>query len=397
MITRYRWLLFFAGWIILCIPEFLKVYYIMPLPGSQEADTIELAYFINNGIWVTRILGAALLLASLSVLFKTEKIVGKIATGFFVLLAGAIVYLTNFVMLAEKMFLQPQTKTFAPSAENKIPEDALVICIEQGGEAKAYPIQLMGYHHQVRDTVGGIAVMVTYCTVCRTGRVFSPFVDGKHEEFRLVGMDHFNAMFEDKTTKSWWRQATGEAIAGTKKGARLPEIPSQQMSLKAWLELHPQSLILQPDKAFENEYAGLTGYDEGEINSGLVGTNKNSWEKKSWVIGIDVEGIAAAYDWNKLKEKKLIQDTVGNLAVAIVLGDDGQTFYTWNRKLNGETFTFNSDTLNLLADDKTHSLWTKAGECVSGDLAGNKMKPVQSYQEFWHSWQTFHPQTRKAE
>ncbi len=46
-------------------------------------------------------------------------------------------------------------------------------------------------------------------------------------------MDHFNAMFEDKTTKSWWRQATGEAISGTKKGVRLPEIPSQQMSLKA--------------------------------------------------------------------------------------------------------------------------------------------------------------------
>jgi hypothetical protein len=39
------------------------------------------------------------------------------------------------------------------------------------GESAAYPIQYLGYHHQVRDTVGGESVLVTYCTVCRTGRV----------------------------------------------------------------------------------------------------------------------------------------------------------------------------------------------------------------------------------
>jgi hypothetical protein len=44
--------------------------------------------------------------------------------------------------------------------------------------------------------------MITYCTVCRTGRVFSPDVDGKPETFRLVGMDHFNAMFEDENQKA---------------------------------------------------------------------------------------------------------------------------------------------------------------------------------------------------
>ena len=268
---------------------------------------------------------------------------------------------------------------------------------EQGGETKAYPIQLLGYHHQVRDTVGGVAVMVTYCIVCRTGRVYSPAVDGKLEEFRLVGMDHFNAMFEDKTTKSWWRQATGEAIAGPKKGSRLEEIPSQQTTLKEWLQLHPQSLVLQADKKFEKEYGKLKGYDIGEINSTLIGSSKSSWEDKSWVIGIEAEGIAAAYDWNALKEKRIIQDTVGNLNIALVIGDDGQSFFSWNRNLNGEVLNFNSDTLNLFADDKTHSRWNAAGICVSGDMTGSKLKHEQSYQEFWHSWQSFHPQTRKVE
>jgi hypothetical protein len=84
--------------------------------------------------------------------------------------------------------------------------------------------------------------MITYCTVCRTGRVFEPVVNGKFEKFRLVGMDHFNAMFEDVTTKSWWRQVTGEAITGKLKGQQLPKytvpnISGQMAAVKSQLAL----------------------------------------------------------------------------------------------------------------------------------------------------------------
>jgi len=80
----------------------------------------------------------------------------------------------------------------------------------------------IGYHHQVRDTIAGAPVLVSYYTVCRTGRVFCPAVKGDPEVFRLVGMDHFNAMFEDATTHSWWRQANGQAIIGPRKGMVMP-------------------------------------------------------------------------------------------------------------------------------------------------------------------------------
>ena len=107
------------------------------------------------------------------------------------------------------MFYQPSIKNFSSGSGNTIDSNKLVIGIDIHGESRAYPIQIIGYHHQVKDTVGNTPVMITYCTVCRTGRVYSPVVNGKLENFRLVGMDHFNAMFEDETTKSWWQQATG--------------------------------------------------------------------------------------------------------------------------------------------------------------------------------------------
>src|ERR1044071_4013377 len=103
--------------------------------------------------------------------------------------------------------------------------------------------------------------MVTYCTVCRTGPVHLPIGNGKYEKFRLVGMDHFDAMFEDATTGSWWRQENGDAITGPLKGKALDEIPSQQMTLKQWIAEHPDTKILQPDTNFQNEYATLEGYD----------------------------------------------------------------------------------------------------------------------------------------
>src|SRR5450755_2168877 len=164
-----------------------------------------------------------------------------------VLLYVIIFFFFNFRFEADKMFYQPSIKNFSGVNGNAIDSNKLIIGIEINGESRAYPIQLIGYHHQVKDTVGNTPVMITYCTVCRTGRVYSPIVNGKPEKFRLVGMDHFNAMFEDATTKSWWQQATGVAITGPLKGTALKEIPSQHMTLAAWLRQYPNSTILQPD------------------------------------------------------------------------------------------------------------------------------------------------------
>ena len=177
--------------------------------------------------------------------------------------AGLLIYALNFKMSADRMFLEPASVTMRPVGRNSVEPNRLVVGVEINGDARAYPLRFIGYHHQVRDTIGGKPVMVSYCTVCRTGRVFSPLVDGRPEKFRLVGMDHFNAMFEDNTTGSWWRQATGQAIVGRMKGKVLEEIPSQQVTLAEWLSLHPNSLIMQPDSTQKDEYAKGFDYETG--------------------------------------------------------------------------------------------------------------------------------------
>ena len=388
--------LLISGMLLLFIAEILRIYFIMPFPGSQHKNTISLAFWLSNNIVWIRILAFALLLFPLISVFRNGKRGTKISLAVILALYGAVFFLFNYKFEADKMFYQPTQKLFAGANEDLTDKNKLVIGVTINGEAKAYPIQLIGYHHQVMDTIGNTPVMITYCTVCRTGRVFSPFINGKMESFRLVGMDHFNAMFEDATTKSWWRQATGKAIAGKLKGMALKELASKQLTLEAWLREYPRSYIMQPDTSFKKDYEDLANYDNGTIKSALEKRDSASWKPKSWVIGVIHNYAAKAYDWNDLVKNKVINDSIEDLPVMLIIEKDTASFHVFDRRVSSTLLIFQKSDNDLLMDQNTHSTWSADGVCIEGPLKGERLKPVQSYQEFWHSWSTFHPNTMKG-
>jgi Protein of unknown function (DUF3179) len=388
-------LLLITGLLLLFASEILRVYFIMPFPGSQHNNTISLAYWTGNNITWIRIVALALIIIPLLSVFKYGKLWLKIVVSCILIFYGIIFFFFNYRFQADKMFYQPTQKLFVAASGDTTSKNKLVIGVAINGEAKAYPIQIIGYHHQVRDTIGNTPVMITYCTVCRTGRAFSPFVNGKMETFRLVGMDHFNAMFEDATTGSWWQQATGKAIAGPLKGTALPEIASKQLTLEAWLREYPNSTVMQPDTIFTKDYKDLAGYDKGTLKSSLEKRDSASWKNKSWVIGVMHNASSKAYDWNELVKAKVINDSIEGLPLLLTLEKDTASFHVYDRHINSTTLIFQKANNDMLTDQNTNSTWNMDGVCVEGTLKGENLKPVQSYQEFWHSWSTFHPNTTK--
>lgn len=384
----------YLSFILLIIFECLRVYLIMPMPGSQTFNSIDLAYFLGANKNSIRILLYLIILLPFIKIIKGNSIWEKIGLGVLSLVYIAIFYVFTFMMEADKMFLQPTHTYFYKIAENKIPIDKLVIGVSENGIDKAYPIQLIGYHHQVRDSIGQTPIMVTYCTVCRTGRVYSPMVNGKLENFRLVGMDHFNAMFEDATTKSWWRQANGECIAGPLKGYKLKEINSEQLSLKAWFRKHPNAEVLQPDEKFAATLAKMDSYDKGKSKSNLTKRDTASWQFKSWVLGIDIGESAKTYDWNYLEKNKFIQDSLPSLPILILLENDSASFHTYNRTVNNMSLQFQKSN-DFIMDTYSQSLWNEDGICIDGKLKGLSLTPIASYQEYLHSWEYFHPKSKR--
>ncbi len=372
---------FYLGLLGLLLFEIANVYFIMPMPGSQRMNSIDAAYFLYQWRWAFRILFGGMLLYGFFKANWKRKWLPVSA----LLIVAVVIYFVNFKMAADHMFYQPQTLVMQNAAGNKVDSQRLVIGVVMNNQAKAYPIRMIGYHHLVPDTVGGKPLLITYCTVCRTGRVFEPMINGQQEKFRLVGMDHFNAMMEDITTKSWWRQATGEAIKGKLKGQKLPDVLSTQTSLAEWLSLYPNSLVMQEDPAHKNDYDTTFKYESGKSKSMLTGTDSLSWKEKSWVVGIETGGQSKAYDWNQLKANRLIEDNIAGKPIALVLANDNKSFFAFEKPAATSTVSLVKD--SVLVNGQPYRL---NGNSFAGT---NGLKRIPAYQEFWHSWKTFHPAT----
>jgi len=369
---------FYFGLALLLIFELLNVYFIMPFPGSQNSESINFVYVLYSYRWFFRIIFSVYILLGFKDIIKSNY---KLIPVFVSLIVFIAIYIINFKMSADHMFLQPSQLKFENIKNNNLDRSALVIGVTINEEAKAYPIRYLSYHHQIQDEIGGENIIVTYCNVCRSGRVYSPIVKNRLEKFRLVGMDHFNAMFEDETTHSWWRQANGEAIAGKLKGEKLTEINSIQVTLDKWFQLYPDGLIMQADKASLLSYDTLGKFEKGLSTGSLTKTDSSSWSSKSWVIGVKVENQSKAYDWNELKAKRIINDKIGNTPIVLIISEDNNSFVAYERP-NNQQFTIKKDTLY----SGNYSYDFLGNNIQTGEM---QLKKINSYQEFWHSWKYF--------
>ncbi len=386
--------IFWIGIILLVVPGLIHAYLLMPFPGSQELNAITLCYYLEKIVMPLRIIGGIFIIWYLVKFFGKNALRGKIIKGTVLALCLASFYFTDYMYKAETMFEEPQTIKFANAIHNKVPENFVIIGVVNNGVAKAYPLIYLGYHHKIQDNVGSEPVLVTYCTMCRTGRVYSPIINGARQNFRLVGARHYNAIIEDETTKTWWYQATGNAAVGKLKGEHLQELPYEQSTLASWLNKHPGSLILQPDELYLGDYNDLKNYDRLQaVDKDSTLKNKDTLIRKSWMLGVIVNGDAKAYNWRQLFKKRIVNDQINHQPLLVGIEDDSLTYHAFNSTVNGKILHFKLDTAGTITDQETASLWDWDGLATAGTLKGCRLTKIQAYQEYLHSWKHFHPNT----
>lgn len=365
--------LFHFSLLMLILTEGYRAYLLMPMPGSQHSQMVEVSWFLWHYRWIIRLvlLGGIIFGAKKS--FEKRKWIPILH----LLFTGLILYLANFYMTAESMFHEPKNLQFALPSDSGVPMDALVIGVTNGSESHAYPIRYLTFHHKVHDVVGGQNILVTYCSVCRSGIVFDPTRNGETESFRLVGMDQFNAMFEDNTSGSWWMQATGECVAGEAKGQKLEVISSEQMTLAEWAQRHPDGKVMMADPESKDMYDNEK-FEKGTTTSSLEYTDTASWKDKSWVLGIELNGAYRAYDWKQLTRERVIYDSLGGENIMITIDDEN---------VNYEAVIFyKEDPVNYSSNPDSMDINFHPGRTV---------RPIQARQMFWHTWRTFYPFTTR--
>ena len=308
-------------------------------------------------------------------------------------------------------------KFLAPGDATFLTEREPVLAVEIGGEAKAYPLQIMTWHEIVNDTIGGVRVSVTYCPLCNTGIAFErPTIDGELLDFGTSGkLYNANLVMYDRQTDTFWAQATGQAILGPLTGEQLKFVPARILSFGDWRAEHPDGLVLSRDTGHdrpygENPYEGLDTSERpilfaGELDERLPATSR--------VLGIARTGDVVAFPYEAVTADAVagwaaVMEEVGGEPVTIFWkagttsaldsqeiaeGRDVGAIAAYRPEVEERSLTFEAGR-NGIVDRQTGSVWSILGRAVSGPLEGEQLVPELAIDSLWFDWAAFHPETR---
>ncbi len=289
-----------------------------------------------------------------------------------------------------------------------------VIALEHGGEAKAYPLQVLIWHEIVNDEIAGLPVAATYCPLCNSALVFERRLNGAVYDFGVSGnLRNSDLIMWDRQTQSWWQQLTGEAIAGELAGARLSVVPAQIVSWGVFAGAYPDGLVLDRPTA-SGRYGSnpYVGYDALNSHPFLYPPPTDPrLPPKERVAAVEINGQAAAFPYSRLAEERVVHSEVGGEpvvvffqfgatsalgAASIAQANDVGSTGVFRPSLDGRAFTFAPNDAGGAAaftDNETGSGWSILGAAVSGPLAGRQLPRLEAQDHFWFAWAAFKPET----
>jgi hypothetical protein len=378
----------------------IPVYVIRPF-RPQGPREMALALTVRHfAPWLSAVC-AAVALVLLFWSWKKSSLMRRICLADFstVALLGAVL---THINLFEIMFHPYDAPSFVLASEAKLDADDKLLTVTIAGETHAYPIRTMGYHHIVNDTVGGVPIAVTYCTLCHTGLVWGRSLDGKTLHFRLAGINNGNALIKDQETNSIWQQSTGQSIFGPLKGRTLQLVRSDELTFALWKVERPKGQILKPDPRYAEEYDPKDWEKHVEKTHVVVDTRQSGIEPHQLMLGVLTAGQAKAYPVKTLLAEKLIQDEVNQQPLLLLVGPDQASIRVFRAQLAGEsdrlTFTRTAhadlNTEKIMVDQESGSLWNFQGCAVEGKWTGHCLTQIDASKDYWFDWLNHHAGTK---
>ncbi|MFQ5870962.1 MAG: DUF3179 domain-containing protein [Candidatus Geothermarchaeales archaeon] len=288
--------------------------------------------------------------------------------------------------------------TFAE--EDYLGGDELVVGLEVGTDARAYPVKILNHHEIVNDVVGGVPVAVTFCPLCNTAIVYDRRVDGQVLTFGVSGLlFKSNLVMYDEETESLWVQITSEAIQGPLHGAKLETILATVIEWNGWKARYPESLLFDypfprcgPSRQIDEPVieGSCIDYDvdpygwyvlNEEVYFGAVYDDR-ILHPKAVVLGLRVGSIAMAYPYEVLANDVLINDQVNGLDIVVAFHDSSA------KAFERRGLTFQPDGGRYMKDDLGRK-W----DVVTGEGEGGQLEEVPSTMAFWFAWAEFNEGT----
>jgi hypothetical protein len=229
--------------------------------------------------------------------------------------------------------------------------------------------------------------------------VWKSTIDDRVLHFRLIGVNNQNFIMKDEETGTWWQQVTGVAIQGPLKGRRLERMPFEQVTFGVWIHENPRSSVLESRPEFSELYHSHV-LERGEDRDGefmafpAEADPDDPLEPGELLIAVQLPGVEKAYSKRTLREQNPISDRVAGMDILLVLAADDDSVRCFDRSLGGRTLQlFRKPAAEglLLVDAETGSEWDFSGTATAGPLAGQVLKRLPVYSDYWFDWKRFHP------
>ena len=278
-----------------------------------------------------------------------------------------------------------------PASEAALRDDDVVIGVVIGGEARAYPVNLMWepVNEVLNDTLGGTPITATWCPVAHSAAVYDRSLDGQSLELGAVGLRQGVFILYDRSTRSWWSQVVGRAVEGPREGRTLTKRASTVTTWAAWRRAAPQTTVF-----WDPQLPGRRRFTEESL-SRITLAGKGPIVNADLVVGLEgAKGGARAYLVRALAAAGgVANDTLDGEPIVVVLAPDAVTVSAWLRRVDGRVLTFERPGPQW-RDRETGSAWDmQAGRAVSGALAGRSLEERVHTPALWYAWRSQRPDT----
>ena len=203
--------------------------------------------------------------------------------------------------------------------------------------------------------------------------------------FRLIGINNQNAMLEDIESRSWWQQASGEAIAGPLTGMRLTPLVHDEVTLRAVGARASGDQGAGPGRSRVRHRQGLGRSDGQGADRRPGAAQRSAAPPRPTSSASSSSGKAKAYPKHQARAEQparpkkpamtyAVMDRVGGVPVAVLVGGDGISVRVFDRRVDGkeiELMTKFGSSPARFVDTTTGSEWDISGTAVSGPMAGD--------------------------
>ena len=269
-------------------------------------------------------------------------------------------------------------------------DDDLVFGVEINGDARAYPLRIMGWHEMFNDVIGGRPVALAYCTLCGAGVLYDTAVPGFDAPL-VFGSSGFlyrsNKLMFDRATDSLWNQFTGRPVAGplVDSGIELKTLPVAITSWADWRADHPDTKVLSLATGHRRDYGSGVVYREyfgsPELMFPSLGGGRDL-AQKDYVFGLRLPGGAKAYPLRAFEGGGVVNDRVGLRDVVLV--GDAATRTVRAYASDGRRFAGTPRALT----DPSGMVW-QVGEDALVAPNGQRLPRLPGHIAYWFGWQSF--------